>query len=605
MVVLAFAWTAASAHAYVVWGWYGPSDLQSGIGRAQQDGSGVSAQLVSISGRDQLSYKNTLWDSHAGVAIDGDYAYWGWYAPSDDQSGIGRAKLGGSDVSARYVGISGSDHVNGLAVAGNYIYWSWDAPSSDSAGIGRAELNGSHVNGDFLSLSGRDDVGGLAVNGSDIYWGWLAPSDDQAGIGRAELNGSHANNSFISVSSRDQIAGVTVNGTYLYWAWKAPSILQSGIGRAKLNGSGVNGRYIGFSAADQPAGVGLDGSYLYWGWYAPSNDGSGIGRAKLDGSDVKDTFISISGRDQLGGVAVGGPPANTTAPHITGTAKQADKLTEHHGSWLNAVSSYKYQWERCNSSGNSCSSISGATHSTYTLSVHDVGHRIRVKETAVNASGDSESATSGATSTVLPSPPTIVSVPTISANASEPFEVGVVATEVHGTWSPAPDNPTSYSYQWEACDSSGANCAPIAGATAQTYTLLYDEIGQTLRVEETATDSGGSSAPAVSAQTLVVQPPTPTILQPPSINGTLIVGDTLDEVQALWLNDPATYAYQWFRCSADGINCVAIAGATASMYTLTPADGFHTIAVQETASNGGGTSAPSISKPTGEVRPVT
>src|SRR5271163_4957810 len=58
----------------------------------------------------------------------------------------------------------------------------------------------------------------------------------------------------------------------------------------------------------------------------------------------------------------GFPPVNTAPPTATGTAQQGQTLTEAHGSWTNGPFwNYAYQWQRCNSAGDGCSSISGAT----------------------------------------------------------------------------------------------------------------------------------------------------------------------------------------------------------------------------------------------------
>ncbi|MCA1690575.1 MAG: hypothetical protein LC720_09185, partial [Actinobacteria bacterium] len=91
-------------------------------------------------------------------------------------------------------------------------------------------------------------------------------------------------------------------------------------------------------------------------------------------------------------------------------------------------------------------------------------------------------------------PPSNTSPPAISGRAVE----GQTLTEAHGTWAGA---PTVFAYQWEDCDSSGGACTPIAGATAQTYTLGGPDIGHTVRVLESATNAGGTSGAAPSAPT--------------------------------------------------------------------------------------------------------
>ncbi|MGH7922013.1 MAG: hypothetical protein ACREQM_19020, partial [Candidatus Dormibacteraceae bacterium] len=75
--------------------------------------------------------------------------------------------------------------------------------------------------------------------------------------------------------------------------------------------------------------------------------------------------------------------------------------------------------------------------------------------------------------------------------------VGQTLQASTGVWSHL---PSSYAYQWERCDGSGANCAPIAGATASTYTVATADIEHALRVAVTATNPIGS-ATAVSSPT--------------------------------------------------------------------------------------------------------
>jgi len=606
VVLLVSALLATQAQAYVFWGFSAPASYQSGIGRAEQNGSDVSGQAISIPGADVMRYRyNPIreFGGDTGVVMDGAYVYWGFDAPSRDQSGIGRAKLSGSSVSSQFISIPGSYQIEGVTVSGNYIYWGWNAPSSDSAGIGRAELNGSHADDRYVSAPSGDDIDGLAANGSYVYWAWIAPSSDQSGIGRVALNGSHLSNGFISLTSRDKPSGLAVNGSYIYVAWLQASTDSTGIGRADLNGSHLNNGFISLSASDSPVGVGLDASYIYWGWTDGSNATAGVGRAKLNGSAVKQSFIGVSYAHQIGGIAVGGPPENTSIPTISGIIRQNHTLTEHHGSWLNAVSSYPDRWQRCNSTGGGCVSISGATHSTYELKAGDVGHTIRVQVTAKNASGAGKTATSAHTGKILPLPPSNVDPPTISANVSSLFTVGLNLTEAHGVWN---GSPTSYGYQWDLCHADGTGCTAVPGATGQTFPLASADVGSTLRVQETATNAGGTSTPATSVQTPVVLPLPPVNVTAPSIAGDLYVtasaGQTLSAVPGTWTNTPTTsVSYQWILCSAGGSNCEAILNATASTYPLIAGQAGDAIEVQETATNSGGKSLAATSHVSGPI----
>jgi sugar lactone lactonase YvrE len=103
----------------------------------------------------------------------------------------------------------------------------------------------------------------------------------------------------------------------------------------------------------------------------------------------------------------------------------------------------------------------------------------------------------------LLAPPVAVNValPTVSGISA----VGETLTSTTGAWS---NDPIVYTYQWEDCDSSGASCTPVPGATSSTHVIASNEAGHTIRVVVTA-DNGGGPATATSAQTTLV-PATPT-----------------------------------------------------------------------------------------------
>jgi hypothetical protein len=189
------------------------------------------------------------------------------------------------------------------------------------------------------------------------------------------------------------------------------------------------------------------------------------------------------------------PPVTTAPPEISGTPQLGQSLTASTGIWAHAPTSYAYQWRRCDSAGTSCVSISGATARSYSLVSADIGATIRVVVTASNAFG-STSASSAATTVVSGQPPVNTALPQITGTP----RVGQILAASTGSWTGA---PTSYSYQWRRCDGAGQNCVSIPGATAQSYLLVVDDAGSTIRVRLTATNSGGSAS-ATSSQTGVV-----------------------------------------------------------------------------------------------------
>ena len=106
------------------------------------------------------------------------------------------------------------------------------------------------------------------------------------------------------------------------------------------------------------------------------------------------------------------------------------------------------------------------------------------------------------------------------------------------------ERPSSYAYQWEDCDATGANCLSIAGATGQTYTPSAADVGYTVRVQEIVSNASGSGVPADSAPTAVVVPLAPSNVTPPAISGSTTDGQTLSESHGSWANNPTSYTYQ-------------------------------------------------------------
>jgi hypothetical protein len=201
-----------------------------------------------------------------------------------------------------------------------------------------------------------------------------------------------------------------------------------------------------------------------------------------------------------GSAATLAPPQNTAQPSISGTTEEGSVLTADPGRWTNAPRSYSYQWLRCDANGNNCQPIGGATGRRYPLTQADVGHHLRVTVTARNSSGTG-TATSATTAVVSTNRtgPTNTSGPTISGTPQE----GLVLNADKGQWNGTA--PITYAYQWERCDSAGANCADVPGATGQSYTLGVADVAHTMRVRVTASNSRGAHS-ATSGQTDLVAP---------------------------------------------------------------------------------------------------
>jgi len=83
--------------------------------------------------------------------------------------------------------------------------------------------------------------------------------------------------------------------------------------------------------------------------------------------------------------------------------------------------------------------------------------------------------------------PANTAAPTISGTA----QMGQTLTAAPGTWLTF---PAGYTYQWQRCDSTGAACVAIAGATSTTYVVASDDVGSTLTVAVEAQNTYGGAA---------------------------------------------------------------------------------------------------------------
>jgi hypothetical protein len=106
-------------------------------------------------------------------------------------------------------------------------------------------------------------------------------------------------------------------------------------------------------------------------------------------------------------VTAGTAPQNTAPPTVSGLAQEGRTLTSTSGSWTGTAPSYSYQWQRCDSGGNGCADIAGASTSSYLVSGADVGATLRSQVTATNTAGSASqpSAASALIASAGPSTP--------------------------------------------------------------------------------------------------------------------------------------------------------------------------------------------------------
>ena len=137
------------------------------------------------------------------------------------------------------------------------------------------------------------------------------------------------------------------------------------------------------------------------------------------------------------------------------------------------------------------------------------------------------------------------------------------------------------SYQWVRTDD--GSDTDISGATANSYTLVEEDEGTTIKVRVSFTDDDGHSESLTSAATAEVQPkPNSPATGRPAISGTARVGGTLTATMSAVVDedglDNAEFAFQWLR--TDGSTDTEISGATGTEYTLVNGDKGKTIKVR-------------------------
>lgn len=117
---------------------------------------------------------------------------------------------------------------------------------------------------------------------------------------------------------------------------------------------------------------------------------------------------------------------------------------------------------------------------------------------------------SGVSATFGVAPPRNTGMPSISGTAA----LGQTLQLSPGSWA----NATGVTDQWEDCNPAGNACVPVGGATGSTYALTASDVGNTIRVAESATNAGGLTGPVLSAPTAVVAG-LPSSPPPPPVGG--------------------------------------------------------------------------------------
>ncbi len=484
------------------------------------------------------------------------------------------ANIDNASLPAPWAGKNLLQHATAVAISGNYAY----VTAFYSARLTIFNISNPLAPtivtsiADWTHLAYNADV---ALQGNYAY---VADQTSGSGVQFAVVNVSNpAKPSVVGSLSSSLLAGayrVRVRGSFAYLAGSSVATIAaidiSNPARPRIAGSVTDSTHLYHTT-----GLDLDPSGRYVIASSP-----GVGATyppyPLQPGGATDTG-TISAIDLIPS------PIGVT---ITPASEPANPTTQASASFVFAVND-PVSTVQCGLDGAPLAPCTTPTTQQYT-SLGTGSHTFAVQ--AADAAGNT--ATSSYTWLVT-APPQNTSAPAISGSAT----AGSQLTASSGSWSgyPAP----SFSYQWERCDQNGQSCNAISTATSSTYTVQAADVGSTLELGVTATNSAGSAS-ASSQATATVQPSgaAPVNTAAPGLSGTAVEAQTLSVTNGTWSGYPSpSLTYEWQRCDQSGQNCAAIPGATSQSYTLLSADVGSTVNAVVTGTNASG-SVPAASATT-------
>ena len=350
-----------------------------------------------------------------------------------------------------------------------------------------------------------------------------------------------------------------------------------------ISGTPQVGVQLSAEAGTWDVGVGLSYQWLAGGVNVPSATAATFTptaaeadkKMSVSVTGHKDGYTDVTKTSAETAVVALGTLTVTGDPDIGGSDhKVGVQLTAVTGTWDDGVT-FTYQWTA------DTFDIPGATGSTYTPVVTDVGKSIGLKVTGhKDGYADITKTSMHSTSAIDPGDQGGTPTPTITGTP----KVAVQLTANPGTW----DDGVVLTYQWTV------DSANVSGATDPTYTPVAGDLGKVVTVKVTGTKEGFTPVTKESNPTLGVLAGDLTNTPTPTVGGTAKVAQLLTATAGTW-DAGVALSYQW---TAGGTN---IAGATAGSYTVVAGDVGKVITVKVTGTKTGYATVIKESLPTAVV----
>ena len=470
----------------------------------------------------------------------------------------------------------------GLLVPGPIVR---QGPEPNRPATGSPTIAGTLRVGELLTVDTTDIVDEDGLDNATYSYQWLADGTLIKGATESTytLTSSDSGKIMTVRASFTDDAGHVETLTSAATAAVAAKPNSAAIGAPTISGTAKVGETLTADTSGIADTDGLDNATFNYQWLADGADIAGATDPTYTLSvaeEGKAISVRVSFTDDAGhmetltsaataAVAAKSNSAATGAPTISGTAKVGETLTADTSGVADTDgldnATFSYQWLADGAD------ITGATDSTYTLSVAEEGKAISVRVSFTDDAGHVETLTSAATAAVAAkSNSAATGAPTISGTA----KVGETLTaDTSGVADTDGLDNSTFNYQWLA------DGADITGATGATYTLSVAEEGKAITVRVSFTDDAGHVETLTSAATAAVAAKSNSAATgAPAISGTAKVGETLTadtsgvaDTDGL---DNSTFNYQWLADGAD------ITGATDSTYTLSVAEEGKAISVR-------------------------